>query len=44
MSDRQKVECGGCGWTGKRAIGNVVFCPKCGSIAAFQIAPQAVGK
>lgn len=30
------VECGGCGWTGKRKPGNLVQCPKCGEFAAFQ--------
>lgn len=43
MSDRQKVECAGCGWTGKRKVGNVVTCPKCGAIAAFQMPTDRPG-
>ena len=35
--ERLPVECGGCGWNGKRKPGNVVICPKCGTVAAFQI-------
>lgn len=30
------VECGHCGWTGKRSPGKIVYCPYCGSPAAFQ--------
>ena len=30
------VECGKCGWVGKRKPGNVVICPLCGSPAGFQ--------
>lgn len=37
LPSKQPVECGNCGWTGKRKPGNFVICPKCGSIAAFQI-------
>lgn len=29
------VTCASCGWSG--APGNVVQCPKCGALAAFQI-------
>jgi len=32
----QRVECGACGWTGRRKTGNVVMCPRCGKPAAFQ--------
>ena len=32
----KQVECGGCGWTGKRKPGKVVECPDCGGIAAWQ--------
>lgn len=32
---RQPVECGACGWTGKRATGQIVTCPKCGKPATF---------
>lgn len=35
-SERLPVECGACGWTGKRKPGNIVMCPKCGAAAAFQ--------
>lgn len=31
-----QVECGACGWKGKRKPGKLVFCPACGSCAAFQ--------
>ena len=31
------VECGACGWQGRRKTGQIVQCPKCGSFAAFQI-------
>ena len=30
------VECGACGWLGKRKPGNLVICPKCGACAGFQ--------
>lgn len=30
------VECGACGWTGKRKPGKLVWCPKCGECAGFQ--------
>jgi uncharacterized Zn finger protein (UPF0148 family) len=30
------VQCVPCGWTGKRKAGKLVYCPKCGSPAAFQ--------
>lgn len=33
----QPVECGACGWTGRRMTGNVVICPKCKGIAGFRI-------
>ena len=33
------VECGACGWKGKRSAGKLVWCPKCGQCAAFQ--PEA---
>jgi hypothetical protein len=33
----QPVECGACGWRSRRKTGNVVICPKCSSIAAFQV-------
>lgn len=42
MSDRLPVECGACGWTGRRKPGNIVECPKCGSIAGFQINEKPV--
>lgn len=32
---RQPVECGACGWTGKRMTGQIVMCPKCGQPATF---------
>lgn len=35
-TDRQPVACACCGWTGKRATGQPVTCPKCGAWAAFQ--------
>ncbi len=28
------VECGACGWQGRRKTGQIVQCPKCGSFAA----------
>lgn len=30
------VECGACGWKGRRKPGDCVWCPKCGALAAFQ--------
>lgn len=36
MDERLPVECGACGWAGKRKPGNIVMCPKCGAAAAFQ--------
>lgn len=36
---RQPVECGTCGWTGRRMTGNTVTCPKCGSYATFVWTP-----
>jgi hypothetical protein len=30
------VACGSCGWTGRRAPGRIIICPKCGHIAGFQ--------
>ncbi|HET7412464.1 MAG TPA: hypothetical protein VFJ18_07350 [Pararhizobium sp.] len=33
----EAVECGGCGWTGRRKPGNLVQCPKCGEFAGFQM-------
>lgn len=36
MSALLPVECGACGWTGKRKPGNLVQCPKCGGFAGFQ--------
>lgn len=30
------VECGACGWKGRRKPGNLVWCPECGECAAFQ--------
>ena len=38
MVDEQmmRVECGGCGWKGRRKSGKIVQCPKCGGIAAYQ--------
>lgn len=38
MSETKPVECGKCGWAGRRKPGNTVQCPKCGSFAAFQCA------
>lgn len=38
------VECGACGWTGKRKPGNPVTCPKCGAWAAFQPIVKKPGK
>lgn len=33
-----QVECGNCGWKGKRKLGQLVTCPQCQSIiAAFQV-------
>lgn len=37
MSRLLPIECGNCGWVGKRSAGKVVGCPKCGGIAAFQV-------
>lgn len=37
METMQPVECGACGWKGRRKTGTVVVCPKCGSIAGFQV-------
>jgi predicted RNA-binding Zn-ribbon protein involved in translation (DUF1610 family) len=34
---RLPVECASCGWQGRRKPGNVVQCPRCGGIAAFQV-------
>lgn len=31
-----RVECGGCGWTGRRKPGNLVQCPRCGGVASYQ--------
>lgn len=31
------VECGACGWMGKRKPGNIVWRPKCGALAGFQV-------
>ena len=42
LSNRLPVECGNCGWTGKRKPGNIVQCPKCGSFAAFQPLPHPI--
>lgn len=36
MSERLPVICAKCGWTGRRKPGNIVQCPKCFGIAAFQ--------
>jgi len=33
---KSPVACACCGWTGKRATGQPVTCPKCGEWAAFQ--------
>jgi hypothetical protein len=33
---RLPVACGSCPWQSRRLPGNVVWCPKCGSLAAFQ--------
>jgi hypothetical protein len=30
------VECGGCGWKGRRKAGQVVECPVCREFASFQ--------
>ena len=37
---RQPVECACCGWTGKRATGQIVTCPKCGGWATFVWTPD----
>lgn len=37
--ERLPVECGSCNWRGKRMAGKLVYCPKCGSQAAFQPPP-----
>ena len=37
--ERLPVECGSCNWKGKRMSGKLVYCPKCGSLAAFQPLP-----
>ncbi len=37
METIQPVECGACGWTGRRKTGNIVVCPKCSAIAGFNI-------
>lgn len=39
-----KVECGYCGWTGKRKIGDLASCPRCGSPAGFQAVDEQRGK
>lgn len=36
------VECGICGWKGKRKPGNLVFCPQCGACAGFQPSPREI--
>ena len=35
MTPTLPVKCA-CGWSGRRAPGNPVQCPKCGAFAAFQ--------
>jgi hypothetical protein len=30
------VACAACGWTGRRAPGRVVICPRRGGVGAFQ--------
>lgn len=35
--ERLPVECGACGWKGRRKAGSFAICPKCGAVAAFQI-------
>jgi len=40
MTTLSRVECGGCGWTGKRKPGKLVQCPQCGGFASYQEATQ----
>jgi len=42
METMQPVQCG-CGWKGNRQPGNLVFCPKCGQCAAFQVSDITAG-
>lgn len=35
MAVLMPVECGACGWTGRRKPGRAVWCPKCGGLAGF---------
>lgn len=37
MAELLAVECGACGWTGRRKPGRAVWCPKCGALAGFQV-------